>query len=355
MDFIDLFLPEPAEAPSLHRVADPAAAAGPLVPGPVRRDWDRVIDGLSRSDRPGQSGVFESKTPGRTVRAMLLDFSRVKYGVTLRQTGESFFDRIAFDCVESNDRFGGAFRIGGAKKPTLGPTYLSRVEADGCDAADGDYGRRNTDFLIVERGVAPVYLRYSTASGFSDAMVDAKADVYIANATLSGGHRTLRAHDGARIWIVNSTVTSADRGALAWLGGPEARIFYHNVLWNGRPTPDLSRIGFDGGARQDAGQIVRLDHNPLPDLSPFFGGTVESVAFEVRAGGGWSRLAGGQFGAPEAPIAGDLIFDLESPAPATARAVVTRSGDNGAETLTSLPFELSTGANRIHLLDLPFE
>ncbi|MEM6661478.1 MAG: hypothetical protein AAF666_04785, partial [Pseudomonadota bacterium] len=321
--------------------------------------FDRTVVGRSIIGDPSglssSSGHYEVPETGVSVYAESLKFAHLKYGMTLRQTGEVYVHDFEFSHVSSVDRFGGALRIGGSNKPTVGITYLENVYADGGDVPSADYAEINTDFLTNERNNAPVYLRYVTARNFSDGLIDNKSTVYISNATLEDSYRELRAHNGATIIIVNSVVNSNMDETIAWLGGESARIYYYNVLWNGQEDPDPAWIqGWDkNGNIQALSQVIALDENPLPQIDDFFSGRVETVSFDLWSDNGWIPLDGGKFGTVGEALAGDVVFDLSIPGESgTIRSTVTETLADGtsAETVSSAAV-YAGGSHSVDLFD----
>lgn len=365
MDFIDTDIDHsfgPAYVQQISETNEPqmpwlpslAHQEGPLDGG---RSWDKRIRDFVRRDRLGKTGLFESRKSGATIFAQGLEFSELKYGITFRQTGETLTSGMSFDCVQSDDRFGGAIRLGGSGKPVAGKSYFVNIRADGCEDPEPDYGVRNTDFLATERGNQVTLLRFLSAKNFSDAIIDAKSDVIIANATISDSYRELRAHDGANILIVNSTVSSPDGGTLAWLGGPDASIHYFNVLWDGEPALDPQRVQISGrGATGFERQVVALNEDPLPWLSPLFADTVDSVTIERKtAQGRWIALDRGRFGGDGLPVAGNLRFEVSLDTHQLLRVILeVRPKDGLVASFVSEEFVHVPGRSTVDVLALEF-
>ncbi|HUS96142.1 MAG TPA: malectin domain-containing carbohydrate-binding protein [Hyphomicrobiaceae bacterium] len=285
-------------------------------------------------DKSGvRTGIYET-TLGKEVYINGSDFYQVKNGIQLYNTGTSYIYGVEFNDLESPDIYGGAYRIGGGStSPTIGITYIKNTFGDAKEAPLTSYSTSNNDFIAVERNSAPVYMQYATAKNFSDAIIDNKSKIYIMNATFEDAYRVLRAHDGAEIIIVNSIISAADGKTLLWLGGPNAKISYYNVTWNGLDHPDPSVIGYYGGltATTVMSRIVKLTENPLPAMSSFFENEIATVKFEYsRDGQTWTALNNGSFGTAGKALAGDIRFDLNLPTTTniTVRALVgTTDGD----------------------------
>ncbi|MEO1065960.1 MAG: calcium-binding protein [Pseudomonadota bacterium] len=255
-----------------------------------------------------------------TVSIIDVDITDTRNGVVLVGTGGATVYDVTFDGLElGNSRYGVAFRLGGKGGDGFAPettdtTYIQRVTADGQIGVLESYRTSpNTDFIANERGNAPVYLRDITAENFSDGIVDNKSVIYIQNATFEEAYRVLRAHEGAEIIIANSELSSENGQALAWLGGPNAKISFYNTTWNGKPRPDADDVRGEGlSVEETLARIVELDHNPLPEIDPFFATSVEKTHIEIQEEDGtWTPLTidGVEGGFP--PI-GDPRFDISS-------------------------------------------
>jgi Ca2+-binding RTX toxin-like protein len=203
-----------------------------------------------------------------------------------------------------------------------GSLELLRAYGVGGDTSDdfrsGD-SNNNTDFLSLDNrrdgSGDRVFLRDVTAHTFSDSVVDAKGDVYLSNVTMSDTWRVLRAWDGANIYIVNSVIENDPGDYLAHLGGYNARLYYYNVLWNGKSTLDLDdvqtwRVDNSDIDRVKKNNVIKLDHNPLPDLDPFFTEHEDRYFAQVSVNGdSWVNISlpnHGEFG----DLAGDTLASV---------------------------------------------
>ena len=268
---------------------------------------DEVFIGEKKSDSHIGIKIRNLQRLGTSIYVNGAHFSRMKYGVKLYGTGESYIYDVKFIDLLSKDKYGAAFMIGTKDYPTSGVTYIKSVYADGKERPLKSYEKSNTDFLIAEHGSGPVYVKYATAKNFSDAIVDAKSIVYIMNSTLENAHRILRVWEGSEIVIVNSIVNVAREKDLIWFHGENSTIRYHNVLWNGKPHPDPIQVS-------GSGRLIALEENPLPSVSPFFDNEISTVAFEISLDGKtWRPLPDAQFGTPGSALIGDLRFRIGLP------------------------------------------
>jgi len=171
------------------------------------RKADRIVRDRKAGPDPGKSFVLGGT---ETVAVEGLRSTRMKYGLQLMNTPTvSVYDFTYFQFDGGGQIYGGALKLGNNRRPTTGVTYVQRVYANGKQEPDGSYKRSNTDFIGVEANNAPLYARNVTGRNFGDAGVDAKAKVYLMNATLDGAHRVLRAWGAGEIILVNSIINAA--------------------------------------------------------------------------------------------------------------------------------------------------
>lgn len=171
------------------------------------KEPDRRLDDRKAGPDPGKSFILSGP---QTVAIDGLAVKGLKYGLQLLETPTIWVKNYTYTRVDGGDEiYGGAVKLGNNNRPTTGITYLQEVTADGEQQPDGSYKDRNTDFIGVEANNAPLYLRNITGRNFGDAGVDAKAKVYIQNATLENAHRIMRAWGGGEIILVNSIVNAA--------------------------------------------------------------------------------------------------------------------------------------------------
>ena len=243
----------------------------------------------------------------------------VKHGLVFRTSDgdrKMVYDYTFFD-TEQTDGWSSAVH---RSREHVGSVDLLRAYAVGGDASDpfraGNADENNTDFFSIDNRLqdssSRIFVRDVTARTFSDSLIDNKNTIYLSNVTLSDAWRVLRAQDGATIYIVNSVINNDPGDFLAHLGGYNAKIYYYNVLWNGKPTldPDLVqtwKVSLGDIDRVKASDIVKLDHNPLPALDPFFTEHQDRYFAQVSVNGGaWVNISlpgGGRF----KDLAGDTL------------------------------------------------
>ncbi len=282
---------------------------------------DRTVKDKNIGPDPGASFVIFGD---ETVRVANVSATRVKYGVQFKDTPTISIEDFAFNRVDGGEQIhGGALKFGNGGAPTRGVTYITRVVADGGQQPDGSYEQRNTDFIGVESGNAPIYMRNVTGRNFSDAAIDSKSKtVYVMNATLEGGHRSLRVWGDAEIVLVNSIVNSAKGRSQAWLYDGRGRIRYHNVLWcDGADNPSRSHPdcrtapwlveGDQISKAQAAALVTETFENPLPEQSPFFATAIDRIEVEYSADNGpWRSLSLPNAGGNGASPIGDLRWAI---------------------------------------------
>ncbi len=279
----------------------------------LAKGHDKAYVSYERSDDKKLSAVRETKTKDLDVYVLDAEFEDIKTGVRVRETDEVYIYDVKFDGIYSNDKYGSAFAIGETGDPTRGTTYIKNVEADGGKKPLNSYSQSNTDFLKTGRQNGDTYVKYATASNFSDAMVDGKSTVYLMNVTFDSAFRALRVWDGEEIIIVNSEINVPKDETLIWLGGKGSKVKYYNTTWNGKSDPDPDMVDLDGGSSMK--QIQKLSSNPLPKKSSFFDDEISTVSFDVSKDGGktWEKLKGGTFGEEGEALRGDVHFDLNIP------------------------------------------
>jgi len=284
------------------------------------RKADRIVRDRKAGPDPGKSFVLGGT---ETVAVEGLRSTRMKYGLQLMNTPTvSVYDFTYFQFDGGGQIYGGALKLGNNRRPTTGVTYVQRVYANGKQEPDGSYKRSNTDFIGVEANNAPLYARNVTGRNFGDAGVDAKAKVYLMNATLDGAHRVLRAWGAGEIILVNSIINAAPGRAQVWLQDGRSTVKYYNVLWcDGADAPSAShpkcrreptRIDAEKLSPEAArARVTRLRDNSLPEVSPFFRTQIDRIDVQYsRNGGPWRDLALPNTGAgAEAPV-GDLRWRI---------------------------------------------
>lgn len=286
---------------------------------PARAVLDRQV-----GPAPGNSVVY---TGAETLAIEGLAATLMKYGLQLMNTSTVSAYDVTYDGWGGGGQiYGSAIMIGNNKRPTTGVTYIQRLSADGKQAPDGSYKISNTDFVTVEANNQPVFLRNVTGRNFGDAGIDAKAKVYVMNATLDSGHRMLRAWGAGEIILVNSIVNSAPGRSQVWVQNSGSTVKYYNVLWcnaaaepsAGNPACSADPTSVEGdqiaGAAARA-RVMRLSGNPLPSLSPFFATKIDRVEIEYsRNGGAWTVLklpnTGGNGVAPVGDLRWRVPLDL---------------------------------------------
>lgn len=214
----------------------------------------------------------------------------------LRVYDYQFFNTVG---TATNDRFAAAIK---RDDDHNGSAEFLRVYADGMDvSATGKFnGSKNTDFFDNNNGRnadgGAVFFRDITAKNFYDAAFDAKSDVYIMNATISGTTTGLRVWNNDSIYIVNSEISGGPNSDLIKFTGNGGKIYYYNTTWNGKSRPDLSEITtwqVPKNQIQDVklSNVIELKENPLPKFDPFF--TVDDARYFVEVsvnGGAWRRV-----------------------------------------------------------------
>jgi hypothetical protein len=315
-------------AAPLTRSADTQSAVRPLVyieADPNGTRYVRVMEQSRTAFAPARA-IENLPTSGRInirdERSTLVrnvTVRNARYGVFMSSTEALSIDNFTFIGWNGEGGIHGAaikLNVTGA-----GPTWVQRVFADGQERPDASYRRSNTDFIGIERGVDPTYVRYATGRNFGDAGVDAKSNVQLMNVTINGAHRGLRAWSNAEITIVNSIVNVPPGHEQVWLQDATSRVRYHNVLWcigAANPSPNArecstapTAIGADRiSAAQARQRITALSSNPLPALSPFFASRIDRIVIESSSNGGasWQVMATG--GAPGRAPYGDTRYRI---------------------------------------------
>lgn len=285
---------------------------------PEQRVADRQL-----GRRPGDS--FTINTPASVlIEHVVAD--HMKHGVRLDHTRTvSIYDYRYQSFDGGGGIYGAAIKLG-ASGGAEGPTYIQRVIGDGAQAPDASYHRSNTDFIGVELNSGEVLIRDVTGRRFGDAGVDSKSGpVYIMNATLEHTHRALRAWGGVEITIANSIVNAAPNHAQIWLADATASVRYYNVLWcqgasNPAPGDPHCRMqpwlieGDDMDAQAAARRVTELSANPLPRVSPFFGGATDAIVIEYSSdhGAHWRPMRIANAGDDNGPPRGDPRFRVSA-------------------------------------------
>jgi hypothetical protein len=277
------------------------------------------------ADKPLGPGPGVNNVIGEgTTQIRNVDVSEMKHGLTLQSSGMvHIYDYTYTQFAGGGSIFGAAIKIGDYY-PTHGDTYIQRVVADGLVEPDGSYKLNNNDFLGIEEDSDAIYVRDVTGGNFGDAGVDVKSSrIYLMNATLSGGHRMLRAWPGVEIVVVNSIINSSPGHTQGWVFNNTAKVSYYNTLWcqnaaapsatdaNCSRTP-LAIEGEDMSFSDAAAQFVQLEANPLPQVSPFFQTRMDEIVVEYSRDNGttWQPLAMPNTGGPGSPPVGDLRYRI---------------------------------------------
>jgi hypothetical protein len=290
---------------------DPFGATGP----------EKSVKNELLGPAPGSNTVIEG-TQSTLVSNVVV--KEMKYGLSLQESAMVSINGYTYSKFNGGGSiYGGAIKLGDNGRPTNGPTYIQRVAADGMQTPDPTYKVSNNDFLGVEVDSGPIYVRGVTGRNFGDAGIDTKStQVYVMNATLSGGHRMLRAWPGVEIILVNSIINASADNSQGWLGDSTASVRYYNTLWcqnasdpspsdpNCRTAP-FAVEGEDMTFTVAAARFIPLQTNPLPDLSPFFASKIDQIVLEYsKNGGGWTTLPAKNTGGPgQAPV-GDTRYKV---------------------------------------------
>lgn len=281
----------------------------------------RAVVGANLGERPGAS--FTINTPGEVLLEHVVA-ERMKHGIRLDRTGPSYIYDYRYERFDGDGGIYGAAIKLGAGGATNGATYVQRVFADAQQQPDASYHRSNTDFIGIETGSGPVFVRDVTARNFGDAGIDAKSGpVYVLNATISNMHRPLRAWPHVEIVIVNSIVNAAPGHGQIWISDASASVRYYNVLWcQGAETPSRSDPRcrphpwlIEGDAitpAQASARVTELNADPLVHSDTFFQTRYDRIVIESSAdqGAHWRTLAALNAGDPSGPPLGDLRYRI---------------------------------------------
>lgn len=282
----------------------------------------RTIADTAFGPQPGVNNVING--PASTL-IRNVDVVRMKHGLTLQGSAlVSIYDYTYTGFDGGGAIYGAAIKLGDNGLPTNGDTYIQRVVADGQQAPDATYKISNNDFIGVETDSDSIFIRDVTGGNFGDGGIDTKSThIYLMNATLSGGHRMLRAWPGVEITLVNSVINASPGHGQAWIYDATAKISYYNTLWcenavapsaanaNCSRTPLLLE-GENMAFSDIAARLVPLSANPLPAVSPFFRTEMDQIVVETSTdnGGTWKTLTLTNTGGPGSPPVGDLRFAI---------------------------------------------
>jgi hypothetical protein len=273
---------------------------------------------------PGPGGNNVIGGPGST-QIRNVDVVEMKHGFTLQGSGTvHIYDYTYTRFAGGGSIFGAGIKLGDNDAPTNGDTYIQRVVADGMQAPDGTYKVSNNDFIGVEEDSGSIFIRDVTGGHFGDAGIDTKStQVLVMNATLSGGHRMLRAWPGVEIVLVNSIINSSPGHTQGWLHDSSAKISYYNTLWcqdSAAPSGDdascsrtpLAIEGEDMSFSAASAGFVALQSNPLPQMSAFFQTRIDQIVVESSRDGGatWQALPLPNTGGPGKPPVGDTRYRI---------------------------------------------
>jgi hypothetical protein len=290
----------------------------PFLPGtPQRTIVDKTL-----GPQPGVNNVINGP---ETTLIHNVDVVQMKHGLTLQGSAlVSIYDYTYTGFDGAGAIYGAAIKLGDNGFPTNGDTYIRRVVADGQQAPDATYRISNNDFIGVETNSDAIFIRDVTGGNFGDGGIDTKSTrVYLMNATLSGGHRMLRAWPGVEIILVNSIINASPGHAQAWIYDATAKISYYNTLWcqdaaqpsatdaNCSRTP-LQLEGENMAFSDIAARLVPLSANPLPSVTPFFHTEMDQIMVETSTDNGatWKALPLANTGGPGSPPLGDLRFAI---------------------------------------------
>jgi hypothetical protein len=281
---------------------------------------DRVIDSETYGPGPGVNNVISAGT----TQIRNLDVVEMKHGLTLQSSGTvHVYDYTYTKFAGGGSIFGAGIKIGDYY-PTHGDTYIQRVVADGMVAPDGSYKLNNNDFIGIEEDSGSIYIRDVTGGNFGDAGIDTKSSrIYLMNATISGGHRILRAWPGVEIVVVNSIINSSPGHTQGWVFNNTAKISYYNTLWcqNASAPSDedaacsrtpLSIEGEDMSFSDASARFVALGSNPLPDVTPFVQTRIDQIVVEYSNDNGstWQTMSLPNTGGPGKPPVGDPRYKI---------------------------------------------
>jgi hypothetical protein len=296
-----------------EQLFDPFAPAAP----------QRFIANQKLGPAPGSNNEI---TGNQTTLISNVDVVRMKYGLQLMGSAlVSIYDYSYVQFDGDGSIFGAAIKLGDNNRPTNDATYFTRIFADGMQAPDPNYSVSNTDFIGVEFDSGPLFIRDVTGRNFGDAGIDTKSGpTYVMNATLSSGHRMLRAWPNVEITIANSIINAAPGELQGWAYDNTSTIRYYNTLWcEGSAAPSASDPkckpdpwlveGENISPAQAALRFMKLTSNPLPAVSTFFHTSMDEIVVEYSSDGGatWQTLAmGPNTGGPGKPPVGDPRYPI---------------------------------------------
>lgn len=306
----------PVDGSKFLRVEEPRI--DPFVPGTP----ERIIADQTFGPGPGSNNVIGGP---ETTLIRNVDVVRMKHGLTLQNSSMvSIYDYTYTQFDGAGSIYGAGIKLGDNALPTNGDTYIQRVVADGMQAPDPTYKVSNNDFIGIEGDSDAIYIRDVTGGHFGDAGIDTKSTrVYVMNATLSGGHRMLRAWPGVEIVLVNAIINSSPGETQGWIKDGTAKISYYNTLWcQNAAAPSatdascswtpLAIEGEDMSFSDVAARFVALSSNPLPKINPFFRTNMDEIVVEASTNNGasWNTVALPNTGEPGSPPTGDLRFRI---------------------------------------------
>ncbi len=288
----------------------------------------RVIADRKFGPGPGANNVISGT---ETTQIRNVDVVDMKHGFTLQGSGKvHIYDYTYTRFAGGGSIFGAGIKLGDNGAPTNGDTYIQRVVADGMQAPDGTYKVSNNDFIGVEEDSDAIFIRDVTGGNFGDAGVDTKSTrVYLMNATLSGGHRMLRAWPGVEIVVVNSIINSSPGHTQGWVYDGTAKISYYNTLWcQHASSPSASDAacsrtplaveGEDMSFSDASARFFQLPSNPLPQVNAFFQTRIDQIIVEASrdSGSSWQVVSlpntGGAGAAPVGDTRYRIPLDLNS-------------------------------------------
>ena len=307
---------DPGDGSKFLRVEEPLV--DPFAPGTP----ERTIADQTFGPGPGSNNVIGGPA---TTLIRNVDVVQMKHGLSLQNSSMvSIYDYTYTKFDGAGSIYGAGIKLGDNGLQTNGDTYIQRVVADGMQAPDPTYKVSNNDFIGIELNSDAIYIRDVTGGHFGDAGIDTKSThVYIMNATLSGGHRMLRAWPGVEIVLVNAIINSSPGETQAWIQDGTAKISYYNTLWcqnSAAPSAtdaSCSRTpliieGENMSFSDVSARFVPLSSNPLPEINPFFRTDMDEIVVETSTDNGvsWKALALPNTGGPGSPPLGDHRYRI---------------------------------------------
>ncbi|MEO0334823.1 MAG: hypothetical protein AAF202_00400 [Pseudomonadota bacterium] len=273
--------------------------------------------------KPSQTILWKYKdldVKGTDVSLHNIHLGLTKTGMKIRNNRHTSVYDLSFDDFENTrDQYGMVMSVGtkleSGDNTNSGYTYVQNVYADGHEEPLVRYHESNRDFMMIEGGSGPIYVRDVTAKNVSDSFFDTKgpSTLYIMNATLDSAHYALRVRNNVELIIVNSVVNVPKGEFLAQVEAG-ASLKYYNVSWNGQETiaPELVKGKYQVTSDEEAlNYITKLNSNPLRGVSDFFGSELDAVFVETSSDGvNWSLVRSlGKKGDGMA-TQGDLRFEI---------------------------------------------